>query len=200
MQMFGIADRETTYKNGESMKVLLLIIIAIIAYAIMIYNKLVKNKVKVDEGWSGISVQLKRRHDLVPNLVKTVKGYAEHEKDLLVEVTEARKQSVNVNGIEDIQKAEKALSSSLSRLLAVAENYPELKANENFLKLQDELTSIENSLQHARRYYNGAVREYQITQQTFPSNLIADYFKFENKQYFELEDAKKESAVPEVNF
>ena len=182
------------------MKILLLLIIAAVGYAVLLYNKLVKNRVKVNEGWSGIAVQLKRRHDLIPNLVSTVKGFAEHEKDLFTEVTEARKQSVNVNGIEDIEKAEKALSSSLSRLLAVAENYPELKSNENFLKLQQELSSIENSLQHARRYYNGAVRDYQITQQSFPSNVIADYFKFENKKYFELEDPKKESAVPDVNF
>ena len=182
------------------MGILLLIILAIIGFGVMTYNKLVKTRVKVDEGWSGISVQLKRRHDLIPNLVSTVKGYAEHEKDLFLEVTEARKQTVNLNGIEDIQKAEKALSSSLSRLLAVAENYPELKANQNFLKLQDDLSSIENSLQHARRYYNGAVRDYQIMQQTFPSNLIADYFKFNNKKYFELEDPKTESAVPNVEF
>ena len=145
-------------------------------------------------------MQLKRRHDLIPNLVSTVEGYAKHEKDLFTEVTEARKQTVNINGIEDIKKAESALSSSLSRLLAVAENYPELKANENFLKLQDELSSIENSLQHARRYYNGAVRDYQILQQTFPSSLIANHFDFENKEYFELEDPKVESAVPNVKF
>lgn len=174
--------------------------IVIVGYAIAIYNRLVSGKIKVEEGWSGISVQLKRRHDLIPNLVSTVKGYASHEKDVFTQVTEARSKSTSVTGVAATAEAESAVSAGLARLLAVAENYPELKANTNFLQLQQDLSSIEDSLQHARRYYNGAVRDYQVVQQSFPSNIVANYFNFEKKDYFELEDPKKESAVPNVQF
>lgn len=177
-----------------------LLIIGLVLFGIMVYNKLVKTRAQTDEGWSGISVQLKRRHDLIPNLVSTVKGYAEHEKNLFTEVTELRNKSTSVSGVAATAEAESALSAGLGRLLAVAENYPELKASENFSKLQGDLAEIENSLQHARRYYNGAVREYQITRESFPSNLVANYFHFEPREYFELENPAVESAVPEVKF
>lgn len=179
---------------------ILIAAIAVAGYAIAIYNRLVSGKIKVEEGWSGISVQLKRRHDLIPNLVSTVKGYATHEKDVFTQVTEARNKSTSVTGVAATADAESAVSAGLSRLLAIAENYPELKANTNFLQLQQDLSAIEDSLQHARRYYNGSVRDYQVVQQSFPSNIVANYFSFEKKEYFELEDPKKESAVPNVQF
>lgn len=175
-------------------------VIVVLGYIAAIYNRLVSGKVKVEEGWSGIAVQLKRRHDLIPNLVSTVKGYATHEKDVFTQVTEARNKSTSVTGVAQTAQAESAVTAGLSRLLAVAENYPELKANTNFLQLQGDLSAIEDSLQSARRYYNGAVRDYQIVQQSFPSNIVANYFSFEKKEYFELEDVKAESTVPSVQF
>ena len=179
---------------------LLIAAVVIVGYAVATYNRLVTGRVKVDEGWSGIAVQLKRRHDLIPNLVSTVKGYASHEKDVFTQVTEARNKSTSVTGVAQTAQAEAAVTAGLSRLLAIAENYPELKANTNFLQLQTDLSGIEDSLQSARRYYNGTVRDYQIVQQSFPSNIVANYFNFEKREYFELDDVQKESAVPNVQF
>lgn len=184
---------------------IILLIVGAALYAIGIYNKLVKNRAQIDEGWSGIAVQLKRRHDLIPNLVNTVKGFAAHEKSVFIEVTELRNisasaSSTSATNVAATAQAESALSAGITKLFAVAENYPELKSNENFLKLQSDLGDIENSLQHARRYYNGAVRDYQITRESFPSNIVANKFNFEAREYFELEDVAKESATPVVNF
>lgn len=173
---------------------------AVIFYMILTYNGLVRKRAQLEEGWSGISVQLKRRYDLVPNLVNTVKGYATHEQEVFREVTEARNKSTTVTSVHDVSSAESALSMGLGRLLAVAENYPDLKANTNFLDLQNELSSIENSLQNARRYYNGTVRDYEIMRESFPSNLIANNFGFKEREFFELSDPKIESATPEVKF
>lgn len=172
----------------------------VLLFGVVTYNRLVSNRIKVDEGWSGISVQLKRRFDLIPNLVNTVKGYAGHEKDLFTQVTEARSKCSSATGVTQTAQAEAAVSMGLSRLMAVAEAYPELKANTNFLQLQQDLSNIEDNLQHARRYYNGAVRDYQMVQQSFPSNIVAGIFNFEKREYFELENPEKESAVPSVQF
>ncbi len=167
----------------------------------MSYNRLIQGRIKVDEGWSGVEVQLKRRHDLVPNLVNTVKGYAGHEKEVLTEVTEARNQTLQAGAsLAQTTQSENALTAGISKLLAVAEAYPDLKANTNFLELQRELTEIEDALQSSRRYYNGTVRDYEMSRQSFPSNIIANQFNFEKREYFELDDPVKEGAVPEVKF
>jgi LemA protein len=181
--------------------IILAVIAALAVYAVTIYNRLVSTRQMSNEAWSGIDVQLKRRSDLVPNLVDTVKGYAVHEKSVLEEVTELRNQARAVPS-DDVQgraKVEGALSMALGRLLAVAEAYPDLKANANFLELQRELSTLENEIQMARRYYNGAVRNLNTMVESFPSNLVAQQFKFEKRDYFEIEEPG-DRAVPKVSF
>jgi LemA protein len=170
-------------------------------YAITIYNGLVSKRQMVREGWSGIDVQLKRRTDLIPNLMETVKGYMAHEKETLDAVINARAKATSAaaSGPEARAKAEGELSSALGRLLAIAEAYPDLKANTTFLEFQAALQTTEDEIQMARRYYNGAVRNYNIQVESFPSNLVANSFKFEMAQYFELEN-EAERAVPQVKF
>ncbi|MEZ4210249.1 MAG: LemA family protein [Patescibacteria group bacterium] len=179
-----------------------LIIVALIAiWLISMFNSLVILKNRVDESASDIDVQLKRRHDLIPNLVNTVKGYAQHENDLFTRVTEARSNAVAA-GQGDMQQkaqAENMLSSTLRSLFAVAENYPELKANQNFLALQEELSDTENKVMAARRFYNTNVRDYNIRRETFPTNMFAAQFNFTKRELFELEDIK-EKEVPNVDF
>jgi LemA protein len=167
--------------------------------AVMIYNKLVTNKNMVAEGWSGIDVQLKRRTNLIPNLIETVKGYMGHERGVLEKVTELRAQSQAAQGVGDKARAEGALGAALANLFAVAENYPDLKASQNFSELQKSLADIEDQIQLARRYYNGAARNFNILIQSFPSNLVANTFGFKTVEYFEIEDAA-ERAVPKVTF
>ncbi len=181
--------------------ILIIIILAIVGYAIVQYNALVRLRQMVQEAWSGIDVQLKRRADLIPNLLNTVKGYADHEQDTLREVTEmrTRAQGVAADDVAGRAAAEGMLSQALGKLFAVAEAYPDLKANENFKDLQDSLETIESEIQMARRYYNGSAREFNVKVESFPSNLIASQFKFVQADYFELEDAG-DRAVPEVNF
>ena len=181
--------------------VALVLVIALIVYGITIYNGLVKARQMVREAWSGIDVQLKRRANLIPNLIETVKGYATHEKETLSEVTEmrTRAQGVAADDVAGRAVAEGMLSQALGKLFAVAEAYPDLKANENFKDLQDSLETIESEIQMARRYYNGSAREFNVKVESFPSNLIANQFKFVQADYFELEDAG-DRAVPEVNF
>jgi LemA protein len=177
-----------------------LILLSLISIAmIAIYNKLVRNRVQSDEGWSGILVQLKRRHDLIPNLINTVKGYAQQENDVLNRIVEARGKSLNSNSIKDQSVAEAAITAGLNKLLAIAESYPDLKSSSNFLELQQELAEIEEAIQNARRYYNGTVREYEEIRNTFPSNLIAANFGFKEREFFEL-DSESEAAVPKVSF
>lgn len=177
------------------------IVIAIAAYAITIYNGLVKARQMVREAWSGIDVQLKRRADLIPNLLETVKGYAGHEKDTLEQVTEmrARAQEIPAEDIAGRAQAEGMLGMALGRLFAVAEAYPDLKANENFRELQNSLEEIESEIQMSRRYYNGAARDLNVRVESFPSNLIANTFKFEQADYFEIDDAG-DRAVPKIDF
>jgi LemA protein len=166
---------------------------------IVLYNRLVTLRTMVGEGWSGIEVQLKRRANLIPNLVETVKGYMGHERGLLERVAELRSRSMGAEGVPQVTKAETALAGGLARLLAVAENYPELKADKNFQDLQGQLSDIEDQIQMARRYYNGTVRNLNIAVQSFPGNLIAGWFGFQTAEFFEIEDAA-DRAVPKVGF
>jgi LemA protein len=179
--------------------ILLGVVVVLLLGAVTIYNKLVTNKNLVAEGWSGIDVQLKRRNDLIPNLIETVKGYMGHERGVLDQVTELRTKSQAAQGVADQAKVEGAMGAALANLFAVAENYPDLKASQNFMELQKSLADIEDQVQLARRYYNGAARNFNILIQSFPSNLMASAFHFTTVEYFEIEDAA-ERAVPKVAF
>lgn len=179
--------------------VLIGIITGAVAFGITVYNRLVKLRNMKDEGWSGIDVQLKRRADLIPNLMETVKGYMEHEDEVLTAVTELRSRAGSADNPADRMKAEAALSMGLGRLIAVAESYPDLKANENFLELQRQLQEIEDQLQMARRYYNGTVRNLNTSIEIFPNSVVANMFHFEQAEFFEIED-DNDRAVPEVKF
>ncbi|ODT83360.1 MAG: hypothetical protein ABS76_03050 [Pelagibacterium sp. SCN 64-44] len=181
--------------------VILALVVGVAGYAVIIYNGLVSNRQMVREGWSGIDVQLKRRTDLIPNLMETVKGYMAHERETLDAVVSARARATSAAaaGPEARAKAEGELSAALGRLLAVAEAYPDLKANTTFLEFQTALQGVEDEIQMARRYYNGAVRNLNIQVESFPSNLIANAFKFTQEEYFELEN-EAERAVPQVKF
>lgn len=186
---------------GESigMIVVLAIVVLIVMWAVSVYNRLVKLRQRVAEAWSGIEVQLKRRFNLVPNLVSTVEGYADHEKGALAEVTAMRAGVAQADGVAQRAEAEGRLSGALMNLFAVAENYPDLKASTNFLELQTELSDLEDQIQMARRYYNGSVRDLNTLIETFPSNLVAGQFKFRQAEYFEIDNAD-ERAVPRVAF
>ena len=179
--------------------VLTVLIVAIVGYGVTLYNRLVALSNACENAWSDIDVQLKRRYELIPNLVETVKGYAEHEKGTFTEVTNARSQAMQATGPEAKAAAEGNLTRVLKSLFAVAEAYPELRANQNFLALQEELSSLENAIQNARRYYNAVVRDLNTRCEAFPSNLVANNFGFEKKEYFEL-DAPEERAAPSVSF
>lgn len=176
------------------------IAVAVALFAIALFNRLVTTRQMANEAWSGIDVQLKRRSDLVPNLVETVKGYAGHERELFARVTELRNaaRALPDSDVEGRAKAEGALSSVLGRLFALAENYPDLKASSNFLELQRELSRLESEIQLARRYYNGAVRNLNTLIEKVPSNIVARLFGFQQRDYFELADAG-ERSVPPVN-
>jgi LemA protein len=180
--------------------IILAVVAAALVYAIAVFNHLVRTRQMANEAWSGIDVQLKRRSDLVPNLVDTVKGYAAHERGVLQQVTELRSaaQALPSGDVAARAQAEGALSAALRQLFAVAENYPDLKASANFLQLQQQLSDLENELQMARRYYNGAVRNLNVLVQSFPSNLIAGVAGFAPRDYFEVADAG-ERAVPQVD-
>jgi LemA protein len=181
--------------------IILALVVGAAGYAIIIYNSLVSNRQMVREGWSGIDVQLKRRTDLIPNLMETVKGYMGHERETLEAVVNARAKATSAaaSGPEARAKAEGELSAALGRLLAIAEAYPDLKANTTFLEFQAALQGVEDEIQMARRYYNGAVRNLNIQVESFPSNLVANAFKFSQAEYFEL-DNEAERAAPQVKF
>ena len=162
------------------------LVVGLIAVAtVILYNRLVRSRNRVSTAWSDIDVQLQRRHDLIPQLVKAVEAYAKYEKATLEAVTELRAEAMRVVDVDARGQVEQALSDGVSRLLAVAESYPDLKANENFLKLQAELVETENYLQFARRYYNGSVRDYNTMTETVPSNLVARVFGFEPRPFFQ---------------
>ena len=179
--------------------VVLCLPLAVIVWGIVLFNRLVRRRNMVEEGWSGIDTQLKRRANLIPNLVATVKGYAGHESTLLTQVTELRSASLSANSVHRQGQVESSLGGALAHLFAVAEDYPDLKASANFRDLQETLAEVEDQIQKARRYYNGTVRELNVLIESFPSNLIAGYFKFVQAEYFELADPA-DAQVPAVNF
>lgn len=167
-----------------------LILAAVIIALIVVYNGLVRARVRADEAWSDITVQLKRRYDLIPRLVDTVKGYAAHEKGVFEAVTQARAQALNAEGVAQTAQAENQFQQALKSLFAVAEAYPDLKASQNFSALQDELVDTEDKIQAARRFYNGAVRDLNIKIQTFPTNLLAQVLHYQPRPFFEVEDGE----------
>lgn len=180
----------------------LIIAAVIVVVLIVIYNSLVKSRVRVDEAWSDITVQLKRRNDLIPNLVNSVKGYAKHEKQVFEQVTEARSAIMSAKGPAETAKADNMFEGALKSLFAVAEAYPDLKANENFKQLQDELVDTEDKIQASRRFYNGSVRDLNTKIQTFPTSLIAKGFGFKQREFYEVDEAesKKIAEPTEVSF
>ena len=176
----------------------LVVIVVVVVIFVIYYNSLVKLRNMANAAWADIDVQLKRRHDLVPNLVEVVKGYAAHERQTLEGVIKARSKALTASTIEQRAEAEAELTRMLRGLLALVENYPDLKANQNFLELQKQLTEIEDQIQLARRYYNAVVRDYNIRTEVFPSNIVASMFGFRKMPYFQIEDEDRE--VPRVRF
>lgn len=181
-----------------------LIIIAVVAVLIIgflwaTYNGLVTLRNRVDEAWSDITVQLKRRLDLIPNLIETVKGYATHEKSVFEEVTKARANALNAQGVKGTAEAENMFEGALKSLFAVAENYPDLKANQNFLDLQQQLVDTEDKIQASRRFYNGGVRDLNTKIELFPNNLVAGPFGFKKREFFELEETEQKEAEKPVD-
>jgi len=182
---------------------IILIILAVLIFTviiIIIYNKLVRLRNTVKASWSDIDVQCKKRYDLVPNLVETVKGYASHEKAVFEKVTQARTMAIQATNPQEMAKAENMLRDTLKSLFAVAEAYPELKANANFMELQSQLQELENNIEYARRYYNAVVRDYNILIESFPSNLIASQFGFKQEELFQLEAPEMERKPVKVSF
>ncbi len=179
--------------------IVLVVIGLIVIWLIYLYNSLVALKNHVNESWSDIDVQLKRRYDLIPNLVESVKGYMRHEAQVLQKVTEARNAAMGAKTLAEHAEAENFLSQTLKSLFAVAENYPDLKASQNFLQLQDELSDTENKIQAARRFYNSNVRDYNIKIGQFPNNLLAQMLRFGSREYFEI-IAPTERETPKVQF
>ncbi len=179
------------------MVILVIIILVLAGFIIWIYNRLVAARQLVENGWSDIDVQLKRRSDLIPRIVDTVKGFAKHERGLFTELTEKRNQAMNADVLSDRAAAENAIKAPLSRLMAVAEDYPDLRSNENFLDLQNELSDTENKIEYARRFYNGAVRQMNTLVQSFPVNILAGTFGFGSQEYFEMDET---ASIPDTDF
>jgi LemA protein len=176
--------------------IVLIIIVVVVGFLIAMYNGLVRLKVRADASWSDIDVQLKRRHDLIPNLVETVKGYAAHEKGTFENIAKYRSAAMSATSPADRSAAEGQLTQALRGLLAVAENYPQLRASEEFTQLQSQLTETEDNIQNARRYYNAVVRDFNTKLQTFPTNIFGNMLGFQPRQYFELETpADRENVV-----
>ena len=174
------------------------IVVVLLLYIILTYNGLVTLRNRVKESWSDIDVQLKRRYDLIPNLVEVVKGYASHEKETLERVITARNVAMSANGAKEKGEAENVLSGALKNLFALSENYPDLKASTNFLELQRELSDTENKIQAARRFYNGNVKDFNTKIEMFPANIIANMFNFKANDFFSITDEEKEN--PQVKF
>ncbi|MBU0727242.1 LemA family protein [Patescibacteria group bacterium] len=181
------------------MTLIVVIIVALILFVIMMYNGMIKLRNRVKEAWSDIDVQLKRRYNLIPNIVESVKGYAAHEEGVFTKVTEARSNAINATNVKDQGNAENMLSGALKSLFAIAENYPDLKANENFLQLQNELVDTEDKIQSARRFYNSVTRDFNTKIQQFPNSIIANIFKFQEEEFFEIQDEEQKENV-EVSF
>ncbi len=181
------------------LNIILVVVFVLVLWLAGTYNSLVKIKNRAKEAWSDIDVQLKRRYNLIPNLVKTVKGYAAHEKGVFEKVTEARSRAMGAQSVEEKAKAENMLTNTLKSLFAVSENYPDLKASVNFLELQRELRDTEDKIQAARRFYNGNVRDLNIKREAFPSNIVASIFNFKKMDLFEIEEAEARET-PKVSF
>lgn len=180
--------------------IILGVVVLLALWLIFLYNGLIRSKLRVDEAWSDITVQLKRRVDLIPNLVETVKGYAKHEKGVFEEVTKARSAMMNAQGVEETAKAENMMTGALKSLFAVAEAYPELKANDNFKALQDELVDTEDKIQASRRFYNAVVRDFNTKIQVFPNTLFVGMLGFTAREFFEVEDAEAIKEPVSVKF
>lgn len=179
-------------------EIILVVIFLILLYIIVMYNGLITLKNRVKEAWSDIDVQLKRRYDLIPNLVETVKGYAAHEKETFDRVIEARSKAMSAQGVKEKGDAENMLSGTLKSLFALTENYPDLKASVNFLELQKELTDTEDKIQAARRFYNGNVMDFNTKLEVFPTNVISGMFGFKASEFFATDEGEK--AAPKVSF
>jgi LemA protein len=175
------------------------VLVVFLAFLIVLYNGFVAKKNMVDEAFSGIDVILKKRFDLIPNLIQTVKGYANHESETLENIVNLRNKAVNAQGIDEKMQLDKTLSQSVNKIFALAENYPDLKANTNFLSLQDDLSEIETDIERSKRYYNGTVRDYNIVIESFPGNIIANSFGFSTKNFFELADVTQRET-PKIQF
>ncbi len=179
--------------------IILAVVVVLLLIVVGIYNGLVRLRVRVDEAWSDITVQLKRRVDLIPNLVESVKGYAKHESSVFEDVTAARSAVLSAKGVKETAAADNQFEGALKSLFAVAEAYPDLKASQNFMQLQDELVDTEDKIQASRRFYNGGVRDLNTKIQTFPSNIIAGMFSFKVREFFELSDADQAAAEKPVD-
>ena len=181
--------------------IVLLILVAIAGYLVIIYNKFISLRAGMDASWSDIDVQLKRRYDLIPALVDTVKGYKDYEASTLEDVIKARQQGINATTVADQSVAEKTLTGALGKLFALAEAYPDLKANTTFINLQNELSGIEDAIQNARRYYNAIVRDYNARVESFPDLFVAQKFNFTTRYYFELDESEAEAAkkMPKID-
>ena len=175
--------------------IIIAVLIVLVLWVIFTYNRLITLRNRGKEAWSDIDVQLKRRYNLIPNVIETVKGYATHERELFERVTKARTQAMGAATMEEHSKTENMLTSTLKSLFAVAENYPQLKASENFLELQRELRDTEDKIQAARRFYNGNVRDLNTKIETFPANTVASLFKFKQMEFFEIEEAAAREPV-----
>ena len=180
--------------NMIALWIIIGIVVLIALFFWATYNGLVTLRVRVDEAWSDINVQLKRRLDLIPNLVETVKGYAKHEKGVFAAVTEARASVMSAKGVKETAAAENQFEGALKSLFAVAEAYPDLKASQNFVELQQELVDTEDKIQASRRFYNGGVRDLNTKIQTFPANVVAGIFKFTNRDFFDVDDSERVAA------
>lgn len=182
--------------------IILGVVVLVILWVIAVYNGLITLRNRVKEAWSDISVQLKRRYDLIPNLIETVKGYSKFEKSVLTDVTKARTEAMSAKGVEEKGKAENMLTDALKTIFAVAESYPDLKASANYLELQDELSDTENKIEASRRFYNGQVRDFNTKLETFPTSIIGNQLKFTSQPFFEMEgeEAKIAKDAPKVDF
>ncbi|MEX0652368.1 MAG: LemA family protein [Candidatus Paceibacterota bacterium] len=172
------------------------VVVVFLLWAIFAYNRFITLINRTKEAWADIDVQLKRRYDLIPNLVNTVKGYAAHESETLTKVTEMRTKAMGAGGLEEKGQAENMLTGALKSLFAVSENYPDLKANENFIELQKELSDTENKIQAARRFYNGNVRDFNTALESFPQNIVGNMFKFATQEFFELAEDEQAAKDP----
>jgi LemA protein len=199
----GRSGKEIPMVLGGAVLMVLLVLVGVVAvvalWFVFTYNGLVRLRNQVKNAWSQIDVQLKRRYDLIPNIVETVKGYAAHEKETFERVIQARQRGIDASGVKQQQEAENMITGALRQLFALSEAYPNLKANENFLALQEELSSTENKIGFARQYYNDTVKDFNIRQEVFPANLVASMLGFQPADFFEIEEASQREA-PKVKF